>query len=116
VGVFAYNIKTGGKQAMVASLMASAITLKKCTAEKVAFIILNVIDLLLTLLAVSHGARELNPLMNQIIGSPNQLILVKLIIPLFLAWLIPGKLLIPAIALLTFVVGWNIRELIIILG
>jgi hypothetical protein len=101
---------------MVASLMASALTLKKCTAEKVAFIILNVIDLALTLLAVSHGARELNPLMHQMLNSPSQLLIVKLFIPLLFAWLVPGKLLIPAIFLLTFVVGWNIHELLIILG
>jgi hypothetical protein len=115
VGVFTYNV-IGGKQAMVTGLMASAITLKKCTTEKVAFIILNVVDLLLTLLAVSLGAHELNPMMHEMLGSPYQLLVVKIIIPVFFAWLIPGKLLIPAIALLTFVVGWNIHELLIIPG
>jgi hypothetical protein len=95
------------------NLLASAVTFKKATPEKLAFIILNMIDLGLTLFATSFGARELNPLMNQMLASPLMLYVVKLIIPLFLAWLLPGKILIPSIALLTVVVGWNVRELLI---
>jgi hypothetical protein len=95
------------------NLLASAVTFKKATPEKLAFIILNMIDLGLTLFATSFGAHELNPLMHQMLATPYMMYVVKLIIPLFLAWLLPGKILIPSIALLAVVVGWNIRELLI---
>jgi hypothetical protein len=42
---------------------------------------------------------------------PALLLIVKLIIPLVIAWLLPGKLLLPSIALLMFVVIWNLKEL-----
>jgi hypothetical protein len=98
---------------MLASLLSSAITFKKSTFEKLAFIILNVIDLSLTVLAMSNGAHELNPLMRSLVNSPVMLYCAKLALPLFLAWLLPGKLLIPSIVLLTFVVGWDVRELLL---
>jgi hypothetical protein len=91
--------------------MTSAATFRRCTAEKLAFVILNLIDLGLTLLAVSQGAHELNPLMRNLVSSPFQLYMTKLALPLFFAWLVPGKLLWPSIALLTFIVGWDLREL-----
>jgi hypothetical protein len=95
------------------NLLASAVTFKKATPEKLAFIILNMIDLALTLFASSLGAHELNPLMGKMMTAPYQMYLAKVVIPLFLAWLLPGKILLPSIALLTVVVGWNIRELVI---
>jgi hypothetical protein len=96
---------------VLANLMASAITFRKSTFEKLSFVILNVLDLALTVFALSQGANELNPLMRSVVNSPLQLYTAKLVLPLFLAWLLPGKLLWPSIALLTFVVGWDIREL-----
>ena len=96
---------------MATNLMASAVTFKKCTLEKLIFIILNLMDLSLTVFAVSHGAYELNPLMRSLLESPYQMYLIKLIIPVFLAWLIPGKLLMPSIAVLVLIMGWDIREL-----
>jgi hypothetical protein len=101
---------------VVAELMASAITFKKSTTEKMLFIILNALDMGLTLLALSLGGRELNPLIGSIAGSPFQLMTVKLVIPFLFAWLVPGRLLIPAILVLSFVVGWDIRELLIIIA
>lgn len=101
---------------MVAGLMASAVTFKKCTLEKIAFILLNVMDLGLTLFAVSQGAHEINPLVSAMLNSPTQLLLMKIVLPVIFAWLVPGKLLIPAIAVLCFVAGWNIREMFFILG
>jgi hypothetical protein len=100
---------------VVANLMASALTFKKCTAEKIIFIGLNVLDLILTVFALSLGARELNPFMHAIINSPYLLLVVKLIIPCLFAWLAPGKLLIPAILLLGLVAGWNVRELLFLI-
>ena len=98
---------------MLASLIDSAVTFRKYTTEKVAFISLNAVDLVLTLFAMNFGAHEINPLMRGMISSPLAIYTTKLIIPLILAWLIPGKLLIPSIAILLFVVGWDIRELLV---
>ena len=98
---------------MLASLMDSAITFKKSTTEKVAFISLNLIDLVLTLFAMNLGAQEINPIMRGMISSPAALYTTKLLMPMVLAWLLPGKLLIPSIAILVFIVGWDIRELLV---
>jgi len=98
---------------VLANLMASAVTFKKGTFEKLAFIILNLLDLGLTLFALSIGAQELNPLMRIVVNSPVMLYSAKLAMPLLLAWLLPGKLLWPSIALLTFVIGWDTRELLL---
>ena len=98
---------------MLASLMDSAITFKKSTTEKIAFISLNLIDLVLTLFAMNLGAQEINPIMRGMISSPAALYTTKLLMPMVLAWLLPGKLLIPSIAILVFIVGWDIRELLV---
>jgi hypothetical protein len=95
------------------NLLASAVTFKRSTPEKLAFILLNLFDLGLTLFASSIGAHELNPLMNKMLAAPYQVYMAKLVIPLLLAWLLPGKILIPSIALLAVVVGWNVRELLV---
>jgi hypothetical protein len=98
---------------MLNNLLSSAITFRRSKFEKLAFIILNLVDLGLTLFALSQGANELNPLMRSVVNSPLQLYITKIVLPLFLAWLLPGKLLWPSIALLTFVVGWDVRELVL---
>ena len=95
------------------NFLASAVTFKKATPEKLTFIILNMIDMALTIFAASIGAHEINPLMNKMLSVPYQMYTAKLIIPVLLAWLLPGKILIPSIILLAVVVGWNIRELLI---
>jgi hypothetical protein len=100
---------------MIDALMASAITFKKSTTEKIAFISLNVIDLVLTLFALNLGAAELNPIIKGMISNPMALYTTKLLLPLVLAWLLPGKLLIPSIAVLVFVIGWDVRELLVFL-
>ena len=99
---------------VLTNLMSSAMTFEKEQAAKLLFIILNIIDLNLTLFAISEGATELNPLMQNLFNAPYRLYLVKLILPTFLAWLVPGKLLVPAVILLAFVIGWDIRELILL--
>ena len=98
---------------MIANLMDSAITFRKETYLKLTFLGLNLADLGLTIFALSIGATELNPLMRTVVNIPYLLYLVKVAIPLFFAWLLPGKLLIPSIALLFFVIGWDIRELLL---
>ena len=89
----------------------SAVTFKKCAALKVSFILLSVLDLVLTVLAMYLGLWEMNPLVRFLVHVPLLLILIKFIIPIFVAWVMPGRLLWPSIALLGFVVVWNIREL-----
>lgn len=91
----------------------SAVTFKKCTGSKISFILLNQFDLSLTVLAISLGLTELNPLVRFLVEIPILLIIVKLIIPVLIAWMMPGKLLWPAIAVLVIAVLWNIKELIV---
>ena len=100
---------------MTANLWDSSATFRRCTAEKASFVLLNQFDLTLTVLAVYLGLSELNPLIRQLVNIPILLLVVKLALPLLIAWLIPGKLLLPSIALLTLVIVWNIKELIIFL-
>ncbi len=77
--------------------------------------LLHQFDLVLTLLAASLGLSELNPLMRYILAVPLQLAIFKFAIPLLIAWLIPGKLLIPAVVLLSLLVSWNAKELLVFL-
>jgi len=97
---------------MIARLFESSATFKKCTAEKVAFIALGAVDLLLTLTAVNLGLSELNPVIRFLLYIPVLLLLVKLLLPVFIAWLMPGKLLLPSIMLLALVIIWDIKELV----
>ena len=83
--------------------------------EKASFILLSQFDLALTILAMYLGFTEINPLMNFLIYIPVLLLLVKLVIPVLIAWLIPGRLLLPSIALLALVAIWNIKELLVFL-
>lgn len=78
---------------------------------KVLYLLLQTIDLCLTVLAVRLGYPELNPFMRAALLSTSSLLVMKVIIPLLICWLVPGKYLIPAIALLMVIVGWNIKEL-----
>ena len=82
---------------------------------KVSYLLLHQLDLVLTVFATSVGLTELNPIMRSLLASPFQLVAIKLIIPLFIVWLVPGKFLIPAVGLLTLVIIWNIKELLFIL-
>ncbi|MDD5126688.1 MAG: DUF5658 family protein [Dehalococcoidales bacterium] len=82
---------------------------------KVSYLFLQQADLLLTLLAVSAGFSELNPVIANLINTPRELLLFKLVIPLVITLMVPGKLLVPAIALLSLVIGWNIKELLTVL-
>ena len=83
--------------------------------EKISFVLLHQLDLILTVFAVSLGFFELNPLMRGLTTAPYLLLVVKIGVPLLIAWLAPGKLLLPAIAFLCFVVSWNMKELLLFL-
>ena len=82
---------------------------------KIGYVLLHQIDLILTISAVNAGLSELNPLIRSLLASPLQLVVVKLIIPVLIAWLVPSKLLLPAFALLSLVVIWNTKELLLLL-
>ncbi len=90
----------------------SSATFKRCTLEKVSFVVLNQVDLTLTLVAIHLGFDELNPFMGFLLDVPALLVLVKVILPLLIAWLMPGRLLWPSLAVLLAVAVWNIKELI----
>jgi hypothetical protein len=98
---------------MIKNLTASALTFRVGAREKIAFIVLNWIDLSLTLFAMTIGANELNPVMRNMFGNPVYLYSAKMLIPTILAWALPSKILLPSIALLVLVVAWNIKELLV---
>lgn len=100
---------------MEASWWDSSVTFRRCTAEKVSFILLSQLDLTLTVLAMSLGLAELNPFIRYLVQIPALLLVVKLAIPVLIAWIMPGRLLWPSIGLLVLVVIWNIKELIVFL-
>jgi hypothetical protein len=93
----------------------SSATFKKCTAEKASFIFLGIFDLILTMLAINLGFFEMNPLVRYMVEIPALLLTIKLFIPVLIAWILPGKLLLPSIALLACAVIWNIKEMVIFL-
>jgi len=98
---------------MLAGIMASAGTFRIAQTEKVLFVGLSVFDMIVTVMAVSNGYTEMNPLVRTMLYSPVQLLLIKLVIPVFIAWAAPGKFLIPASLFLLCAGAWNISQLII---
>jgi hypothetical protein len=100
---------------MVTSWWDSSATFKRCTLEKVSFILLSLFDLTLTILAMNLGLSEINPLVRYLIQIPLLLLIIKLAIPVLIAWIMPGRLLWPSIGLLALIVAWNIKELVVFL-
>jgi hypothetical protein len=93
----------------------SATTFKKCTLEKVSFILLSIFDLALTVLAMHLGLWEMNPLMRFLVHLPILLVVVKFVVPVLIAWVMPGRLLWPSLGALVTVIIWNIKELVVFL-
>jgi len=71
-----------------ASWWDSSATFKRCTAEKASFILLCGFDLTLTAVSLSLGLTELNPLVRYLFQIPALLLVVKLGVPVLIAWLI----------------------------
>ncbi|MDW8120124.1 MAG: DUF5658 family protein [Chloroflexota bacterium] len=94
------------------ALFASACTYRREAVLKVAFVALSYGDLLLTLWACASGFRELNPFMRILLEWPWALAVIKGVIPLLLGWLVPGRLLLPSIAVLLSVSGWNLAQMV----
>jgi hypothetical protein len=84
------------------------------TVLKIVFLSLQVMDLMLTALAARYGWIELNPVMKASMDSAYKLALFKFAIPVVISYFVPGRWLIPAIMLLLMVVGWNVKELIML--
>ena len=84
-------------------------------ALKASYVFLHQLDLILTMIAASLGLTEVNPLIRGLLGAPLYLMAIKLAMPLFIACLFPGKYLLPAILFLGMVVGWNVKELLLLL-
>ncbi len=99
-----------------ANLWDSAATFRQGTAEKAAFILLNQFDLTLTVLAIQLGFTELNPFVRYLVDLPVLLLVIKFAIPVLIAWLIPGRLLLPSIVLLALIAAWNVKELLLLLA
>jgi hypothetical protein len=88
---------------------------RKGLSLRVAYMALQLADCLMTVFAVNSGFEEINPVMRGLLGSPLQLVTFKLVIPLAIAWLVPAKLLLPALVLLLAIIGLNVKELIVFL-
>jgi hypothetical protein len=66
---------------------------------------------MVTIFALQHGFVETNPLMLRLLARPGELLLVKVVAPLLIAWLAPSKLLLPAICFMMAVNGWHLTVL-----
>ncbi|MDP2954341.1 MAG: DUF5658 family protein [Chloroflexota bacterium] len=95
----------------MAHVFEGAATFRRCPYQKLLFVSLAYLDLVLTLLAVSLGFTELNPLVRSLLPSLGAFLLLKGGVPLLIAWLVPGRLLLPSIALQSLVLFWNGKEL-----
>ena len=84
---------------------------KRGVSIRVAYVLLHQADILLTGFAVSAGFKELNPVIRGLFDAPVQLVILKLIFPLLIAWLVPARFLLPALVLLLVVIGWNLTQL-----
>jgi len=84
------------------------------TVLKAAFLSLQLVDLVLTLLAARYGYPELNPFVRTSLDSIYKLAIFKFAVPVLISWFVPGRWLVPAIILLLGVVGWNVKELIML--
>jgi hypothetical protein len=84
---------------------------KKGVSIKMAYVLLHQADILLTNFAVSAGFKEFNPVIRGLLDTPVQLLVFKLIIPLIIAWLVPARLLLPALLLLLVVTVLNLTQL-----
>ncbi len=91
------------------------ISLELGAREKVFFALLIYLDLALTLFALHSGFSELNPFAQRLFANPRELFLLKGVGPLIITWLVPGKLLLPAIIFMLFVTAWNVKELLLFL-
>lgn len=94
----------------MSALRLSVATFRHGTRLKVAFIAAVYLDVALTYLARAIGFTELNPVMASLLEDPERLLLVKGMFPVALAWLVPDRLLLPSVAFMIGVAGWNLSQ------
>ena len=95
----------------MAALRSSVATFGHETRFKTGFLALMYFDVLLTFAATQGGYAEMNPIVIGMLASPWKLALAKGVAPLVIAWLLPGRLLLPSICFLLAVAMWNVKEL-----
>ncbi len=95
----------------MAALRSSVATFGHETRFKTGFLALMYFDVLLTLAATQAGYTEMNPIVIGMLASPWTLVLAKGVAPLVIAWLLPGRLLLPSIGFMLGVAMWNVKEL-----
>ncbi|MDD5190750.1 MAG: DUF5658 family protein [Dehalococcoidales bacterium] len=83
---------------------------------KVTYVVFQQMDLFMTVFAISRGSTELNPFMRSLLANPFQLVTIKIIIPVILAWVVPGKFLLPALLFILFVNALNTFQLFRLFG
>jgi len=88
---------------------------RKGLSLRLAYVVLQLADYLMTVFAVNAGFDEMNPVMRGLLGSPVQLVMFKLITPIAIAWLVPARLLLPALVLLLVIIGLNVKELLVLM-
>ena len=97
--------------AMVKSMSRSGATFSIDSEYKLLFLALVYVDAVLSFIAIQTGFIEQNPIMVQVLASIPLLVLIKGIAPALMAWLVPGKFLMPSIALMGAVLAWNLKEI-----
>ena len=97
----------------MAAISQSLGTFTRGTLFKASFLVLFYLDLLLTLVALDLGYIEMNSYMLRLLSRPPELLMVKGVTPVLVAWLVPAPLLLPAIGFMVAVSGWNIGQLLI---
>lgn len=98
---------------MVTVLSQSLGTFTRGTFFKTSFLLLIYLDLLLTLVALNLGYVEMNSYMLRLLSRPPELLMVKVVMPVLIAWLVPAPLLLPAVSFMLAVSGWNIGQLLL---
>jgi hypothetical protein len=98
------------------SMLEGAATFRRDSIAKLTFVILIYLDVVMTMGALSFGMSELNVLARMIFQNPIYVLALKVAPPPLIAWLLPGKLLVPSIAFMVFVIGWNTKELVIFMS
>ena len=97
----------------MSDLRLTAATFARGTSYKLTFVALSAVDLLLTRYALGNGYVELNPVLDALQHRPVELLLLKVVAPVAIAWLVPARLLLPSVGLLFAVVGWSVGELLL---
>lgn len=95
------------RQLETSRIFDSAGTFRRAVAPKAIYIILNQLDLAMTLAAVHSGLKEMNPMFRSVLHEPLLLSLMKVLMPVLIAWLAPGKMLLPAIIFVALVCAWD---------